>query len=183
MPGITITFGKKTVDHINKIYRQINKKFGKKVIDIHKDLKPHVSLMRTKFKEDEVKIIKDKINVVSKKNKKYVTRAEGISTFSKGKNILMFFSLAYDVNMQKIHKDIWNNLEKKIVPYQKELYHYNAFVPHITIPIINKTKTNSIRILRELFNYDLRFPLEVESITYLQAKIGDYRVWASSKLK
>ena len=39
--------------------------------------------------------------------------------------------------MQSIHKTLWKKLNGKIPDYEKELYHYSSFTPHVTIPIIN----------------------------------------------
>ena len=64
MPGICLTFDKKTKDNLNSIYKKINKKINKDIIKIDKNLEPHISLLRSKYDDN---INKDIYKAIDKK--------------------------------------------------------------------------------------------------------------------
>ena len=69
MPGICLTFDKKTKDNLNSIYKKINRKFDKEIIKIDKNLEPHISLLRSQYDDNYNKYIYKAIDQVIKKIK------------------------------------------------------------------------------------------------------------------
>ena len=185
MPGICLCFDNKSKLQINKIYSKINNKNKKKIIMIDNNLESHISLLRSKYNEDENKYIYKAIDLLTSKNKKYNTCLEGIGIFKKSdKKYVIYFSLAYDFKMQKIHKELWDKLDGVIPDYDRKNYHYKSFIPHITIPVINPNKTTVYKILDELLKIDIKkIKIKINNLSYLTGNLNSPQIYYKKNLK
>ena len=185
MPGICLTFDKKTKDKLNSIYKKVNKKFDKEILKLDDNLEPHVSLLRTKYNESTSKYINSTINKISSKNNKYKSKLDGLGIFKiNDKKFVLYHTIPNDKNMQKIHKTLWEKLDGKIPDYERELYHYSSFTPHVTIPIINSNKTTVLKVLDEIMKLlPKALDIKVTNLTYLTAKLNDPKIFYKKLLK
>jgi 2'-5' RNA ligase len=173
MPAICLTFSKESKKQLNSIYENINKKIGSPALQIHKYLEPHITLFLTKYDEKEEKIINQTINKIVKKNIINTINIEGTGIFRKDTNVYnLHFNIAYDKNMQKIHKEVWKELGDKINIVQKNHYHPSSFIPHISIPIRQKinNKTIIMDVQNELLNYDF-LPLKSDQLSFIHGNL------------
>jgi 2'-5' RNA ligase len=186
MPAISLTFSKESKKKLYKIYRAINKKFGNQMLQIHQLLEPHVSLYLTNYTEEEEKIIKKAINKIVKKNKVISINLEGIGIFQKGNNRYnLHFNISYNLAMQKIHKELWKELEGKIVTIEKNHYNPLTFIPHISIPIRKKknNKTVVIKIMKQILDFDLKsIELKADKISYIYGNLERPQIYLAKYL-
>tara|TARA_Y100000022_G_C13186391_1_gene345934 strand:- start:300 stop:854 length:555 start_codon:yes stop_codon:yes gene_type:complete len=184
MPGICLTFDKKTKNYLNTIYKKINKKFNKEIIKIDKNLEPHVSLLRSHFDDNINKHIYKAIDKISQKNKKYNSSLDGFGIFKNNKKYALYHVIPNDQNMQNIHKMLWDNLDQKVPDYERDLYHYSSFIPHVTIPIINSNKTNVIKVLEEIMKLtNKNINIKISHLTYLTGNLTEPNVYYKKALK
>jgi len=185
MPGICLTFDKKTKDNLNTIYKKINKKFNKEILKIDDNLEPHISLLRTKYDENINKTVNTAIEKVSSKNKKYNSKLDGFGIFKiNDSKFVLYHTIPNDENMQKIHKMLWKKIDGKIPDYERDLYHYSSFTPHVTIPIINSNKTTVLKVLDEMMKLlPITINIKITNLTYLTAKLSDPKVYFKKSLK
>ena len=184
MPGICLTFDKKSKDNLNSIYKKINKKFNKEIIKIDKNLEPHISLLRSKYDNEINKHINKAIEKISKKNNKYNSNIDGFGIFKTKSNYALYHVIANDENMQNIHKMLWDNLDGKVPDYERELYHYSSFIPHVTIPIINSNKTTVLKVLDEMMKLSPKtIKIKISYLTYLTGNLNEPKVYYKKPLK
>jgi 2'-5' RNA ligase len=185
MPGICLTFDKKTKDKLNKIYKKINKKLNKDILKIDDNLEPHISLLRTKHDENINKHINSAIDKVSSKNKKYNSKLDGFGIFKiNDTKFVLYHTIPNDENMQNIHKTLWKKLDGKIPDYERDLYHYSSFTPHVTIPIINSNKTTVLKVLDEMMKLlPKTINIKILNLTYLTANLKDPKIFYKKSLK
>ena len=108
MPGICLTFDKKTKDKLNTLYKKVNKKLNKEILKIDDNLEPHISLLRTKYDENINKYINSAIDKVSSKNKKYNSKLDGFGIFKiNDTKFVLYHTIPNDENMQSIHRILW----------------------------------------------------------------------------
>lgn len=184
MPGICLTFDKKSKDNLNNIYKKINKKFNKEIIKIDKNLEPHVSLLRSKYDDEINKHINKAIEKICKKNKKYNSNVDGFGIFKAKSKYVLYHVIANDENMQSIHKMLWDNLDGKVPDYERDLYHYSSFIPHVTIPIINSNKTTVLKVLDEMMKLSPKpINIKISYLTYLTASLNEPKVYYKKPLQ
>jgi len=182
MPGITLIFNDKSTKKLEKEYRKINKKVGKNILSIKKDLKPHITLMY--FQKEKGKKNLEKINnaisKIAKKYKSYKLIVNGLAIFIRGDNYILYFTTPYNNVLQNIHNDVWKELGN-INTYSN---HYSPlqFTPHITIPIFKSNKTNTFKIMSELSKIKFDFELDVSALAYLTGNLNTPEVYFKKKL-
>jgi 2'-5' RNA ligase len=184
MPGICLIFSKKDKKLLNEIYEKINIKNNEDIIKINKDLEPHISLYRTIYKKNDEVIINKTIKKICKKYKINKFNIEGIGIFPNKNKFNLHFIVAYNKNMNKIHQEVWKELNGKIETIEKDHYHPSSFVPHITIPIVKQSnnKTLLLKIQNELLNYDIRsIKLSAEYLSHLTGNLNTPKVYYKSK--
>ena len=189
MPAISLTFSKKSKLALNKMYQEINHTHGEQILQIHKLLESHITLLLTKYNENEKQIIVKAINKISKtfsNSRHHRIKIEGIGIFQKGSNRYnLHFNVAYDENMQKLHKEIWKELGRKINIQEKEHYHPSSFVPHISIPIFKKhyNKTLVMKVLNQMLHYNLKdIYLELDFLSYIYGSLQKPDVYHKKQL-
>ena len=186
MPGICLTFSEKSKKLLDNIYTDINKANNKTILKLDKYLEPHISLLLTNYNESEKKVIIKSIKKLSKMNKINSINLEGIGIFPKGDNKYnLHFKVAYNETMQKIHKEIWRELGKKINIKQKDHYHPSSFISHVSIPIIKKrnNKTVVMKIANQILNYDVReIKLDIKYLSYINGNLEKPSVYYKNKL-
>lgn len=186
MPAISLTFSDASKRELYKMYRVINKKLGVPILQMHKLLEPHITLYLTKHDEKEEKIIRKAIDKIVKKNKKITVSFEGIGIFYKGNNKWnLHFNTPYNTHIQKIHKEVWKELEGKILTLQKEHYHHTSFIPHISIPV--KKKKNNKTIIMNVMKYMLDFnfreiSMEIDKVSYIYGSMTTPQIYYAKKL-
>lgn len=178
MPGICLSFDKKSNHYLNKLYKKINNIYKKEIIKINNDLIPHISLLRTKYNETENKYIYKAIDIITKNNKKYFIYLQGVGIFKKTDKYVIYLSISYDENMQKVHKELWKKLDGVIPDYERDNYHYSSFVPHITIPLPKTNKTTVYKVLDELLKINLKkIKLKINGLTYLTGNLDTPEIY------
>ena len=184
MPGICLTFDKKTKDNLNSFYKKINQKFNKEIIKIDNNLEPHVSLLRSKYDDEINKHINKSIQKITKKNNKYNSSLDGFGIFKTKTNYALYHVIANDENMQSIHKMLWDNLDGKVPDYDRDLYHYSSFIPHVTIPIINSNKTTVLKVLDEMIKLSPKtIKIKISYLTYLTGNLNEPKVYYKKPFK
>ena len=186
MPAISLTFSDASKRKLYKMYRAINKKLGVPILQIHKLLEPHITLYLTKHDEKEEKIIRKAIDKIVKKNKKIVITFDGIGIFYKGNNKWnLHFNTSYTPAIQKIHKETWKELEGKILTVEKEHYHYDNFVPHISIPVKKKknNKTIIMNVMKHILDFNFRkITMEIDKVSYIKGSLTTPQIYYAKKL-
>jgi len=185
MPGISLIFNQKYNEILQNVYENINKKFGKNLLAINNELKPHITLVyiNNDKKDKFIKDIESSIKTIAYKNIKYNIRVNGLGIFRKSKNYILYFTVPYDKNLQKIHNEFWNLLKKKFELSDSDHYNPKSFTPHITIPIFKSNKTTTFKIMKELLKLKYDFKLEVSDIAFLTGNLYYPEVYLQTPLK
>lgn len=185
MPAISLTFSNKSKLLLKKMYDEVNEWYGEPILQYKTLLEPHITLLLTKFNEEEEKIIRVAIDKIVQKYKSIEIQIEGIGIFQKGSNRLnLHFNVAYGDLMQ-IHKEVWKELGKKINIVEKEHYFYTSFIPHISVPVRKKVnnKTAILKIQNQLLKYDLKqLILNADHLSYIYGNLEKPMVYHKNKL-
>lgn len=182
MPGITIIFDKKSNDKLESEYKKINDKFKQELLSIKKELKPHITLMYFSKNDGIEHYAKIKSSIIKTSNKynSFKINVNGLALFVRGKRYILYFTIANNENFQKIHKNIWKELNN-IYP-DDNLYNPKVMTPHVTIPIFTSNKTNTFKIMKELSKLKFDFELTVSDIAYITGNLYKPEVYFKKKL-
>ena len=182
MPGITLIFDKKSNEKLETEYKKINDKFGKELLSIKPELKPHITLMHFSgndgvpyYEKIKLAIIKTVANY-----KSYNITVNGLAMFVRGDKYILYFTTPYNKILRKIHKKIWKEL-KNIYP-DDNLYSPKVMTPHITIPIYQNNKENTFKVMEELSKMDFDFELTVSDIAYITGNLNQPKVFFKQPL-
>lgn len=178
MPGICLIFNKETKDKINGIYQQINEKLKQEVLKIDENLEPHITLLHHSLGKD-FKVnpeITNKIDEMVEIYQKKIKEVNGFGIFKRGERHILYLCVSYDIDMQTIHKQLWEELSH--LNWTREHYHYSSFIPHITIPILNQDMNTAMQVLTELLQSNIsETTLIVDQLAYLTANYDTPKVY------
>jgi 2'-5' RNA ligase len=183
MPGICLIFDNQTKQTINGIYDNINQKLGLEVLKIDKNLEPHFTLL---YHSNSVDIgdktkLYENIDILANQVSKRNIKIEGYGIFQRGDNCILYLSTSYDTEFQKVHKKAWEIFNG--YQFNKELYHYSSYVPHLTIPLTNTDIDTAMKVLKELMKNDLsNIILNNIKIGYLTANLKNPELFYSQEL-
>ena len=144
MPGIVIGFNDSTNEYFSNLFTQINS--NEELIKT--SVIPHISLMRFQNMTDVSKISSILKNITFTDFK---VNVKGISIYRKSESkFVLVLDPFYDEKISSIHRLIWEKLENEIDLKEPELYSPTLCSLHLTINLIEPSKTNLIKVLGNL---------------------------------